>query len=434
VDQRAINEKRPTLGPSAGERQSLSGPDNDTLSKPELETFTTDDYPSPMKEWAIRSMMLAASITLTLGAAEVVLRLSTPVSYYVWRPGTERVFHPDSTVMPGVHGVSHFTINSTGVRGDDFANDQDYRILAVGGSTTECLYLDDSEAWPMLLQAELNHQWNDTAVWVGNVAKSGHSTRQHVHQVERLLEQYPPIDAVILLVGINDFIQRLASDTAYRPLLRGSDDDLRALNKAFASRALWDHTRPFYKRTVLWDRLAAVRSRFTAPGGPFEPLVQDHVGRVHVRWREYRAAASAIRDTLPDLTSALAEFIDNLRTIIETSAARSVRVILVTQPSMFRVDLPPEMRSLLWMGGVGEYWRQPGSPYYSVGALERGIAKYNRALLELCETYDAECIDLASQLDRDTSVFYDDVHFNENGARQVAQAIARYLSSGPTGS
>ena len=332
--------------------------------------------------------------------------------------------------MPGIFGVSHFTINSAGIRGDEFATGQDYRILALGGSTTECLYLDDTETWPMLLQTELRDRWNGAAVWVGNVGKSGHSTRQHIHQVERLLDDYPPIDAVILLVGINDLSLRLAFDTAYRPLRRGSDaNPPRGFNAAFDVRPTWD-TSPFHRRTELWQRLGAVKKRFTAPPAA---IVQDSLGQNYVRWREHRASASEIRDTLPDLTQALAEYRDNLRRIIETSSARSTRVILVTQPSMFRVDLPPEVRRLLWMGGVGKYREEPGSAYYSFGALERGLAAYNRVLLQICDDNGAECIDLASQLDRDTTTLYDDVHFNENGARQVAQILARYLHADPAG-
>ena len=38
-----------------------------------------------------------------------------------------------------------------------------------------------------------------------------------------------------------------------------------------------------------------------------------------------------------------------------------------------------------------------------------------------------ECIDLAKTLPKDTTVFYDDVHFNENGAHQMVQIVADYL-------
>jgi len=241
------------------------------------------------------------------------------------------------------------------------------------------------------------------------------------------MEQYPTIDAVVMLVGINDLSFRLAYDTAYQPLRRASGADHRAFVKAFAKRPGWNPTWPWYQRTHLWQRIHTAMQRLTAPADSIGALVQDSVGQNYVRWREHRAAAPRIRDTLPDLTTALAEYADNLRTIVELAAARSIRTVLVTQPSMFRPDLSPEVEGLLWAGGVGEYQQESGSEYYSVGALARGMAAYNRVLLEICEQHGAECVDLASQLTRDTSTMYDDMHFNENGARQVARIVARAL-------
>jgi hypothetical protein len=56
---------------------------------------------------------------------------------------------------------------------------------------------------------------------------------------------------------------------------------------------------------------------------------------------------------------------------------------------------------------------------------------YNGALLNLCRQYKLECYDLASFVPKDTSVFYDDAHFNESGARIIAQLISNYLLSTP---
>ena len=38
-----------------------------------------------------------------------------------------------------------------------------------------------------------------------------------------------------------------------------------------------------------------------------------------------------------------------------------------------------------------------------------------------------ECIDLAPVLPGDTTLFYDDVHFNESGAEKVAEVLAQYI-------
>jgi len=40
-------------------------------------------------------------------------------------------------------------------------------------------------------------------------------------------------------------------------------------------------------------------------------------------------------------------------------------------------------------------------------------------------------LDLASLLQKDTTVFYDDVHFNESGAEKVSNIIAQYFFNSP---
>lgn len=64
--------------------------------------------------------------------------------------------------------------------------------------------------------------------------------------------------------------------------------------------------------------------------------------------------------------------------------------------------------------------------------IEEGMKTFNAKTLEVCQKINIECLDLASILPKDTSVFADEVHFNENGANQVAETLKNYLESKPT--
>src|SRR5688572_20218042 len=101
-------------------------------------------------------ILLLLSCILAISGVEVVLRTFLIEGTFVLPPNLKATLTPSPEIMPGVAGISTFSINSSGIRGDDFSNDQRYRILAVGGSTTVCSYLDDLEAWPHLLQRQLN--------------------------------------------------------------------------------------------------------------------------------------------------------------------------------------------------------------------------------------------------------------------------------------
>src|SRR5262249_13765721 len=134
---------------------------------------------------------------------------------------------------------------------------------------------------------------------------------------------------------------------------------------------------------------------------------------------------------LPDLSSALSEFTRNLARCADACARHGVRLVLVDQASLWRADLPDELRKLLWMGGVGEYQTHPGSEYYSFAALARRMQAYNRAMREFANVRQLEFLDLDGALPKDTRAFYDDVHLNEAGALAAAEFIAPRLLERP---
>jgi lysophospholipase L1-like esterase len=396
----------------------------------------------PRSYIGLRFLILPVAIGVALGVSEVALRLLVPAStkYHVLWPNRRALFQPDSSAIPGVHGAARYTVNSEGIRGREFGADSctEYRILAVGGSTTESLYLDDSEAWPALLESMLGHTADGSDVWVGNVGRSGRNARDHVVQVKHLTAQYPSLDAVIVLVGINDLTVALEQGDAYvQPTpITETEAEIQQIRRAFTMVPGTLHNpvtdrlvatgAPWYKATALYQLVKRARfhigSRLAHRGNR-----QDTRGAVLEKWRAHRRSASNILHELPDLTAALDEYRQDLEAIVSQTEMRSVRVIFLTQPVLWRPDLGTHGTALLWLGGIGGFMNEPGKVYYSVSALAEAMGQFNDALLEVCRVRGVECIDLARLIPRDTSIFYDDAHFTEHGARTVAKAIVAYL-------
>ena len=367
-------------------------------------------------------LLAAATLLMMLGVAEAMLRWLSSDTFHIWPPGLESRFEPVTEIMPGVEGTSAFTINDMGVRGRNRVAEDRLSILALGGSTTECLYLDDRETWPWLLQDLLNAGAGPLKTWIGNAGRSGHSTRNHVLQARKMLEQYPDVEVLILMIGVNDLVLRLQKDTEFLPLEQESQRYRRKLfYRSFAVIPPMVKELPFLRRLALWQNVRMVKKRIMQQHDLAN--VETATGRTYIERRHERASAGVIRETLPDLTMGLNEYEQNVRAIIDHAGGLDVRVVLLTQPSMWDLELPSELSKFLWLGGVGD----PPGAYYSVGALAQGMAIYNRRLLELCTQTSATCIDVAAELARDTTVFYDDVHFNEGGARQVADLVAKGL-------
>jgi len=135
--------------------------------------------------------------------------LPYPLETHLRPPRTQTLFEPDLAIIPGASAKVRFTVNRAGLRGRDLpAARAGYRILCVGGSTTECLYLDDARAWPALLEQDLTAAHPAAPVWVGNAGISGLASGDHL----RFLYEsawLARVDAVVVQAGVNDLARTL---------------------------------------------------------------------------------------------------------------------------------------------------------------------------------------------------------------------------------
>jgi lysophospholipase L1-like esterase len=363
--------------------------------------------------------LFAASFLFLLALVEALLRIGASEDFHVWPPHFQRTFRVEH--IDGVSIPSALTINAQGMRGDLLNPSARYRLLAVGGSTTISVYLDDSVAWPYQLQTRLNAKLGAGATWVGNVGRPGHTTTQHLLQVEKLLAQHPQIDAVLLLIGANDLLIPLGWGIA--PPSKKPDTSTHArLRAAFSDFPGQDADAPWYLRNAV-GRLWRLRSWLPVTQLP----VMDEAASFMQRVRRHRERSGRLLPAMPDLSDFLADYVRRVNQIIDIVERAGVRPILLTQPVLWRPGLTEEEHKLLWMGGPAIDRLSDGADYYSVEALMAGMQAYNDALLGVCRARGVECVDLASALPKTTRVFYDDAHFTNHGATRVAEHLARYL-------
>ncbi len=380
---------------------------------------------------ALLKIILAAGI---LAAGTLILEFAAgrlfpaPDNFYIWPPNLHRTFTPDQEIMPGTSPRVRFQTNSFGLRSYNPAPNDDYRILVLGGSAAECLYLDQRRTWPRLIIDHLERIRPRFRTWVGNGGRSGQTSRDHIFHFEYLPLRNLDIDAAVILIGANDLQLRLQRGEAYDPGYLGQPGArLAQIDRAFLS-VPYPFIRPplpFYKRTGLWRAARRAARRFIGE------RPQDDRGEVIALWREYRRRSPHRVDLLPDMEPALREYLDNLRTMVDLASRRGIRLIFVTQPAIWRADMPPEEEDLLWGGGVGNYKNQPGQPYYTPRALAEGLEVYNRILIAAARQWGIEYFDLAADFPRTTDYFYDDLHFTLKGSELVAEKIGNYLSSRP---
>src|SRR5262249_34797705 len=114
--------------------------------------------------------------------------------------------------LPGMKGPNVFTTNNMGFRGDDLIMPKpanELRIFMVGGSSTECLYLDDARTITRVLQDKLSREpANNLTVKVYNAGKSGDAIDDHCSMIVHRIVHLQP-DVIILFAGINDLTRSM---------------------------------------------------------------------------------------------------------------------------------------------------------------------------------------------------------------------------------
>ena len=374
----------------------------------------------PSKTFFLKLIMTIVAVVISLLVTEILLhkfyKLRYGYHYYLWPPYLSRNITTLPNVFPGVSGTKRFYINSIGMRGSEPTASDKKRIVAVGGSTTESGELDESETWPALLQNMLNEN-NEQKMWVGNAGRRGSTTRDNILQMKYFVSQINNVNTIILLSGINDLMLSLSTD--YKTL------DIKSIENPSASQL--DHafsTHPFtrygIKGTAIWS---LVKQFKVATIG--RKVIEDNEGKSQLFWRDKRQNAAGVLDDLPDISSALNEYEKNLNLIVDMAQSKSERIILLTQPTIYKDIMAADELKLLWFGCIEkEGWR-----CYSAKALKKGMDMTNQKTLSVCKKRQIECIDLASVLPKDTTIFLDDVHFNQNGAKEVTKMIFNYLNS-----
>jgi lysophospholipase L1-like esterase len=303
-----------------------------------------------------------------------------------------------------------YTSNDEGYRSKHKLEEGRYGILALGGSTTECTYIGEKANWTFLLEEKLNAQLN-TEVTIANVGSAGMSSEHHVVQLERLEPQLGHVNAVIILVGINDFIKSLYSPEHF------SLDKRTLLAKAFAKYPRSENEK-WYQRTELWMhyrdfRVVRAKKRHGA--------IKSFVTTISKRRNALKNAR--VSSVGLSLNNALAEYSSNIQSIVDYCRDRNIMPILITQPTLWHHGMSEREFELTALGAYIE-----GDSTYSASAYEQGMNGFNNVLREFAND-SVRVIDLANILPKDTIHLYDHCHFTMEGSYAVSEILLSDLLS-----
>lgn len=356
-----------------------------------------------IKDLYIKIMLSLFSTVVALLLLEIALRILSPMSpfgpYFDLRPYEKLQLYPD---LKGVSSPVWHTANKWGMRGDEPPSNwgEYYTILTIGGSTTQCFYLDDKKTWPYLLQEKLNRKY--PKIWVGNAGIDGHSTRGHLLMMDKVLKKLKP-DAIILLVGGNDLGISLSANA----VLHGNLWDNKY--KAKLNKSIDEHSRLlqilYIWKQILIDKVPVVRRI-------------GHGNYVPEKMNTPESILPDLRDMLPSLSN----FKENIVNIINMAKSLNIRTIFLTQPSLYEDNQ-------YWSQILARsYWIKNQKYRISAATQWRMLEIFNHELIRICKEQEVECFDLALQIPHGFEYFYDPFHFTEKGAESVATEVATHMT------
>ncbi|MBF0323956.1 MAG: hypothetical protein HQL42_02685 [Alphaproteobacteria bacterium] len=294
-----------------------------------------------------------------------------------------------------------------GLRGD-YGRPQDVDILAVGGSTTDERYVDDSKTWIAGAQDCLAQAGQPVKIANGGV--SGQSSRGHIRNFELWYPHLPGLRPRLVLVylGINETVLDG----------RQAEDDVQQYNES--GRSQWIERLKL--KSALYTLVTAVRGNLAAwRAGLHSTRLQTEGGQLAADAVDRAWAAVGHRQVAADGA-------DYARQLAAALARRQGEV------DAYAARLRALVAAIRAFGAEPVLATQVGGTYRRDGKLIRGdldqyfdLAAINATTLAVCRETGATCLDLAAHLEFGDGDFYDSVHTTAQGSAKVAAAMCRAL-------
>jgi len=365
-----------------------------------------------------RLALIQWSLLFVFVPAELLLRLAFRQPPTPWDPNTVREITL-SVPFEGVAAKGTFSTNELGLRGRSLPLAQlesvDLPILCVGGSTTECFYNSDENAWPAVLERSIAKRTGGR-VFVGNAGRGGHIARHHAWQLKHY-RFAPRFRIVVVLCGWNDLSAALFHDPAAAPRDIAGESLTRGLNFTASAEP---HT-PFYRNLAigkLFQEVVFSRSWNPVANAGWRAVIQDPYGEWVAERRKIRQKcieSGALTTPPAQLEEALNQFSADLEAI-HAAISQEQMLIFITQPTLCRAALTEEQAARLWSCDGKRAW--------TAAATAAMLTQFNDVTRRYCREHNLTCVDAEVAMSGDPALFYDDCHFSDAGCSALADLVA----------
>jgi lysophospholipase L1-like esterase len=344
-------------------------------------------------------------LIVALLIAEATLRLWQPIEFrvrgnkIVLKTNQNYVINNDK--IEKLDKVVIHKKNSLGFRGEEPPQDFSHylRIITVGGSTTECLYLSDSKTWTDDLGRKLRKVFPN--LWINNAGLDGCSTFGHLVLLEDYLLKIKP-NIIIFLVGINDV-----------GLQNEADHDRYIINKSSSS---------IYSSTIKKIIMKSELCYFMLNLHRYWQAKRMGVTHSNIDLKQIKSVDVKDDDINKLIKMHKEKYLDyyrkRLSRLIEICKENSIEPVLVTQPSLYGTGIDEVTGVNL---ATVKYGNINGRGEWQL------LEQYNQITRIVSSNYKVLLIDLAIEMPKSSRYFYDWHHFTNIGAQKVSDIIYQKL-------
>jgi hypothetical protein len=266
----------------------------------------------------------------------------------------------------------------------------EFRIFALGGSTTEDVWNELGIHWPLVLECELRAAGHE-GVRVYNTAMSAYTTAHSLVRLQFDVMDYEP-DMVLVMHNINDLAVSYEAAQARRPV--DGHYHVRYAQKSFTG--VLDDEDVVVSR--LWHSLATrVRDVLAEPA----PRVWDY-----------------------DLASGRRVFERNLTWMAAVAREGGAELVLLTMPFS---SAHRQLQTSLPRPGQGQV-AMSADPLGGDEQQAADLSSFNAAVLEAAQASGALAVDMAELFGGDPEYFADVVHYRTEGVERFGTILAAQLA------
>jgi len=333
-------------------------------------------------------------------ALEIFLRIYNPfpaalIGDEIALKTNYQITFPNKAKLNGLDTQIVVTKNSLGFRGPELPRSSTVKILAVGGSTTECIFVNDGKTWPDVLRSRLNLSYGP--VWINNAGLDGQSTYGHLFLLKQHILKLKP-DVCIFLVGCND---------VGRTDLNAYDSSLLNVRKSWKTR-LAHHSRLFNLGLNLYRHHKAVGLNLVHKKNL---SLADHASLV--------ITDSVIKIKMDQEAAIVTHYAKRLQEIIALCRSNSIEPVFITQPFLLGEGNDDVTGADLATYRIADDLNGK--------LLWQKLELYNQETRHVANRNNVHLIDLARRLPKSTRYFYDLWHYNNAGCLKIGNVVADAL-------